>query len=864
MDATQATQATHSNLICNTPRVLNKIQSHGFLCIVCKDTFEIFGYSENVLDIFKNNNNFIDVIDVKYRNDIKVLLLSKIIKASGDFIFEIGGVEYFCHYYKTDGVILLEFEEKKDNLYENINVMHEFLMNLKHDEDMSGNLLRMMYDLTKYDRIVLYKFNDDWSGMVVAEHKSSELLPSYLNKYFPESDIPSYVRSLFYRNKYRYIKDTEDVGCDVIFKRDDIKDCIDLSMSDLISVQGNHLKYLKNMKIKSTFSMAMIVDNKLWGFVSCHDLNNDKYLRPNVRKCCSKMIDIYSDLLTRMNKRKNDDCYGYLQNMNDITKTFDNICHDDFYKMYEYTMDCISKYIKAEYTISNINNKNIYKKYIDLPDYKCEVVSYLINNMIDQLDDIVVSNNVKCDVFDKISFNDKLFCGMIFIKLKNNNWVAFIKSETVVYQTWAGDPSRLNCINDIVLPRENFEDVYKVLYDTSLDWGISQENIKHMRDILDNILLKYSKEYSELFVNNDDIDKKREMILANLTHEIRNPLSAIKGIFEILKDECDMDKMLHHDIINDGMKITSILQTLINNMIDFTKNKYGYTSVHLKEINMHEILKNIYNIYKYSTNKSVELKINIDESIPESLIGDNDKINQILHNLVSNSCKYTFTGGINVNIRSMGVINNINWIQMEVSDTGIGIPKEKQHLLFREFEQLNDLNSYSSGLGLSLCYQLITILNGTIDVRSEESWGTSFICKIPFNVVGGVNKNHNVSNGLNKTKVLVVDDSMINIKIITKKLEKTLCELYVAYDGRQAIEILRKNENNIDIIFMDTVMPVMDGIAATQVMRKELNYKGVIVGVSGRDNENYKQQGFNYYLIKPIDYNVIYKMIDEV
>ena len=217
-----------------------------------------------------------------------------------------------------------------------------------------------------------------------------------------------------------------------------------------------------------------------------------------------------------------------------------------------------------------------------------------------------------------------------------------------------------------------------------------------------------------------------------------------------------------------------------------------------------------------------------------------------------------------MNIRSMGVINNINWIQMEVSDTGIGIPKEKQHLLFREFEQLNDLNSYSSGLGLSLCYQLITILNGTIDVRSEESWGTSFICKIPFNVVGGVNKNHNVSNGLNKTKVLVVDDSMINIKIITKKLEKTLCELYVAYDGRQAIEILRKNENNIDIIFMDTVMPVMDGIAATQVMRKELNYKGVIVGVSGRDNENYKQQGFNYYLIKPIDYNVIYKMIDEV
>ena len=857
---------------CNKPRSLDRIQSHGCIIIVSKDTFNIYGYSENYMDFFNKDisqmNLLSELLEEKSRQELYKLLLSKREKSHGDFIIMINNRYFFCHYYKTDGSILLEFEKKQNDLFtDNDNVKFSDYLSLisktNNILDIKEKILEQLCEITNFNRILMYKFNKDWSGEVISEFMN-KCDDSYVGKVFPETDIPQYVRGLFCRNNIRYIGKTGDTGYKVIFKDESLRKIIDASLSNIINVSISHNKYLATMDVKSSLSLSLIVDNKLWGIIICHSIIDNMYLSPFIRVQCQKLIDILCEKLSRENIIRKQNIHSYIYNLYKYTKIVENVENTELNNCVEYVIKNLFEFLGCDYVVSNINNKNISFSNIKLPENHEESIRYVINSMVCSMNNIVCSTNVKKDVFLNPGFNESYFAGLIFIKLDYDNWVGFIKCETQKNIDWAGDPKEIIVKDNHILPRDSFSSHKTIIYDTSTNWDIDMDNLEEIKEMMNNLILKLNnKEQKELYlIDSNELSRKQGVLMSNLTHEIRNPLNALIGIFDVLKLDSIPEQI---SFIEDGINLTHVLNKNVSNLIDFTKNKYNYTSVNLKPIDLSKLLINIENIYKYAISKDVLFQTYFDDRIPLNVITDEDKIHKIISNLVSNSCKYTSRGYINININLLNNEGNICWVEFIVKDSGKGVPKEKQYLMFREFQQLDRVNTYisgSSGLGLSLCHQLVLMLNGSITFESDENWGTMFKCILPLIYDNDKNKKINIHDN---TRILVVDDYNINQKIMKVTLEKLGYLVTIASNGKEAVDIIKEN-NNFDLIFMDLVMPVLNGIDASRIIKTELNFCGKIIGLSGNENmiNSYKKYYLDDFLLKPFDYSRINEYIKKV
>jgi light-regulated signal transduction histidine kinase (bacteriophytochrome)/CheY-like chemotaxis protein len=862
---------------CNKPRALYKIQSHGCIIIVSKDTFNIYGYSENHMEFFDKDiskmNLLSELLEEHSKQQLYTLLLSKREKSHGNFSIIINNKDFFCHYYKTDGSILLEFEKKNKDLFtENDNVKFSNYLKLisktNNILDIKDKILKQICEITNYNRILMYKFNSDWSGEVISEYMN-KCNDSYVGKMFPETDIPQYVRGLFCRNTTRFISKTNDDGYNVIFKDENLRKIIDASMSNIINVPISHNKYLTTMDVKSSLSLSLMIDNKLWGIIICHSTIDEIYLSPFIRLQCQKLIDIFCEKMSRENSIKKQNIHSYIYNLYQYTKIFENVGDIELNNCFEYVIKNLFEFLECDYVVSNINNKNISFSNIKLPDYHLISIRYLINSMLASMNNIICSVNVKKDVFLNLAFNEPYFAGLVFIKLDFDNWVAFIKCETKKNINWAGNPNELIIKDNNILPRNSFSIHQTVINDTSTNWNIDIDNLEEIKEMMNNLILKINnQEQNELYlIDNNELSRKQGLLMSNLTHEIRNPLNALVGIFEVIKFDSIPEQ---ESLIEDGINLTRVLNNHVTNLIDFTKNKYNYTSVNLKVTNLSKLLKDIEHIYKYAVSKDILFQTYFDSRIPLNLITDDDKIYKILSNLVANSCKYTTKGYINININLLNNDGNICWVEFIVKDSGKGIPKEKQYLIFREFQQLDKVSTYvsgSSGLGLSLCHQLVSMLNGSITFESEENWGTMFKCILPLIYQNEDKDNKNIKNieGDNHIRILVVDDYNINQKIMKVKLEKLGYLVTIANNGQEAVDIIKTN-NYFNIIFMDLVMPVLNGIDAAKIIKTELNYTGKIIGLSGNENviNNYKQYHLDEFLLKPFDYSKLNNYIEQI
>lgn len=727
-----------SPTICNKPRSLSTIQSHGCLIIISNDNFDIYGYSENYIDFFDKDiskmNSLTELLDNHTRIKLYKLLRSKREKSHGDFSININNKSFFCHYYKTDGSILLEFEKKQNDLFTyNDNVKFTEYLKLVSSTnnvlDITNDILQHIGEITKFDRIIMYKFHKDWSGEVISEFMREDTnYESFLGKLFPETDIPQYVRGIFCRNNMRFISKAGDIGFKVILKDESLRNIIDASMSNIINVSISHNKYLKTMDIKSSLSLAIIIDNKLWGIIICHSITEHLYLSPFIRLQCQKLIEVFCNKMSKENIIKKQNVHNYIYNLYQYTKIFENVENKEINNCLVYVIQHLLDYLRADYVITNIND--ITFSNITLEENHINSIRDFINDNIVSMNNIISSTNIKNVLPNTLQH----FAGLIFIKLDIDYWVAFIKCETIKTINWAGNPNELIKKDNNILPRDSFITYKTYIYNTSTDWDIEHDNLEEIKEIINNLILKINnKDEKELYlVDNNELSRKQNLLMSNIIHEIRNPLNALLGIFDILKYDINNEQ---HSLIEDGVYLTNTLNNLISNLIDFTKNKYNYTSVNLKNTDLLKILKDIENIYKYTITKDVKFETFFDPNIPLNIITDKAKVSNILSNLVSNSCKYTSKGFIKIYINMLNNDDDICWIEIIVKDTGKGIPKDKQYLIFREFQQLDKIHTYisgSSGLGLSLCHQLIAMLNGSITFESEENWGTTFKCTIPL------------------------------------------------------------------------------------------------------------------------------------
>ena len=394
--------------------------------------------------------------------------------------------------------------------------------------------------------------------------------------------------------------------------------------------------------------------------------------------------------------------------------------------------------------------------------------------------------------------------------------------------------------------------------------------------------LKYINELNEAKKNADKANASKSAFLASMSHEIRTPLNAVLGMDEMIMRENDINEIHSHaaSIMDAGKSLLAI----IDDILDFTKIESGMMHIIPNDYKVSEELRELYNIVSFrAKKKGLTLDFEIDPNMPKILNGDEIRIRQILINIINNAVKYTNTGWVKVTLNAeIDDASNMTLVGV-VEDTGIGIKKEDIAKLFDKFQRLDENINHKvegTGLGLSIVYNLLQMMNGTIDVQSVYQRGSKFTVRIPQKIIdltpigtvdltySSAESDYTESFTAPNSHILVVDDNQINLTIVKGLLKKTLLQIDTASSGRECIDMVQKK--HYDLILLDHMMPEMDGIEVLERLKTMDNNlcintptialtANAIVGAK----EKYLSLGFNDYLSKPIDYNELEAVIKK-
>lgn len=370
--------------------------------------------------------------------------------------------------------------------------------------------------------------------------------------------------------------------------------------------------------------------------------------------------------------------------------------------------------------------------------------------------------------------------------------------------------------------------------------------------------------------------------LANMSHEIRTPINTIIGMNEMILRE-NHDKAVEEYATN-VQNASELLLVLVNDILDFSKIEAGKMDIVETDYYLSRMLTDVIKGIQIKTdNKKLVLDLVIEESLPSVLKGDEIRIRQILNNLLSNAVKYTHQGTITLTVKGIRTAEDF-FLCISVEDTGTGIQTKDIEKLFDSFQRLEEQkNRYieGTGLGLNITKQLVELMGGSIEVKSEYEKGSCFTVKIPQRVMDetaigkleaayerDTSKKAGTKSKLYAptAEILVVDDNEMNLAVVKALLKKTGIRLTLANGGAECLELCRVHQ--YDLILMDHMMPDPDGIETLHLLRKDeisLNQNTDVVvltanAIAGME-EKYLQEGFSDYLSKPIMAEELEEMI---
>ncbi|RMG75492.1 MAG: response regulator [Bacteroidetes bacterium] len=372
--------------------------------------------------------------------------------------------------------------------------------------------------------------------------------------------------------------------------------------------------------------------------------------------------------------------------------------------------------------------------------------------------------------------------------------------------------------------------------------------------------------------------KLRQEFLAKTSHEIRTPLNPILLLTEfLLKTELTKTQQEHLRAIKNAGET---LRALVNDILDLSKIEAGKVEFHNNRFKLKEVLDTVRDMMGLSAQeKGLDLIFSLDPDIPEALNGDTMRLTQILMNLVGNAIKFTHRGYIRISASLIDRQEAKASIRFVVSDSGIGIPKDKLQSIFDSFQQLDSglsRQESGTGLGLTIVRQLVILQGGTITVESEVGEGSSFTFDLDYGIEEAEDEEERLmeaeaahaSNAaqLRGVRILLVEDNPLNQMVTRKLLQSWGVKLDIANNGREGVERLR--DHSYDLVLMDVQMPEMDGYEATRVIRREFSPPASEVPIlaltanafSG-SNDACFAAGMNDYLVKPIQIRELFAKI---
>ena len=379
---------------------------------------------------------------------------------------------------------------------------------------------------------------------------------------------------------------------------------------------------------------------------------------------------------------------------------------------------------------------------------------------------------------------------------------------------------------------------------------------------------KQKREISEL-------NNAQNRFFSSMSHEIRTPINTIIGLNEMILRERVSDEVAEN--ATNIRAASNLLLHLINDILDMSKITLGQMKITPVNYRPGDMLSDIVGmLWLRSKEKGLDFHVEVSPDIPSELYGDEVRIKQILINVLNNAIKYTKKGSVTLTMQCSGIKDGIADIVYSVKDTGMGIRKESMPYLFTAFKRVDEVkNRYieGTGLGLSIVKQLTELMGGTVSVNSVYTQGSTFIITIPqtvndYSEIGNINleEKHRVNTSGSyrclleapKAKILVVDDNESNLLVMRKLLRDTKVALDTAASGREALELTL--EKSYDVIFMDHMMPEMDGVECFHRIQnqvggasKDSKVVALTANAGSEMKKIYTDEGFDGYIVKPVN-----------
>lgn len=622
-------------------------------------------------------------------------------------------------------------------------------------------LIGVVKELTGFHRVMVYQFDQAWNGRVVAElvdRRATKDLYKGLN--FPASDIPKQARDLYKLNKVRLIYDRDQETARLVCRTvEDLEKPLDLTHSYLRAMSPIHVKYLRNMAVRSSMSTSINAFNELWGLISCHSYGS-KPMRVSfpIRKMCRLVGDTASrnierlSYVSRLQARKLINTTSSDQNPSGYIVA----SSEDLLQLFDADVGALS--IKDETKIMGNPSGHLQ-----------ELLAMVEFLRLKRLNTVFTSQDISSDFPDlRYSPGLKFLAGVLLVPLSTggNDFIAFFRKGVLQEVKWAGNPYEKfikEGTEGYLEPRKSFKLWSEMIIGRCRDWTEGEIETASV------LCLVYGKfidvwRQKEAALQNSQLTR---LLLANSAHEVRTPLNAIINYLEIaLEGSLDQET---RDNLAKSHSASKSLVYVINDLLDLTKTEANKNLIKEEAFDLHHALREATDPFVGDAKrKSIEYIVSIDPDMPKEVLGDHRRVRQVVSNLIANAIQHTSEGSVTVAAWALAEHSTMEKceVQISVRDTGVGMSQSKVDALFQELEEVTyeqeinaqkllDQSPTSSkndgkatlGLGLAVVARTVRNMNGQLRLKTEEGMGSDFIIVLSFDTPKAQSGDKGVAEG---------------------------------------------------------------------------------------------------------------------
>ncbi|MDZ7960329.1 MAG: GAF domain-containing protein [Aulosira sp. DedQUE10] len=594
--------------------------------------------------------------------------------------------------------------------------------------DFSKIIVQEVRKVTGFDRVMLYKFDDDGHGSVIAEEKLDSMEP-YLGLHYPESDIPKPARKLFASNFIRLIPDSYSESIKILpINHPQSQQPIDLTHSILRSAAACHLEYLHNMGVGASLTISLIKDGKLWGLIACHH-QTPKYVSYELRKACEFLGRV---IFTEISAREETEDYDYRMNLTYIQSVL-----MEYMSQEENFIDGLVKHQPNLLNLTGAQGAAVcfgdrFTVIGETP--KEEDLSFLLQWLKNNVHEEVFYTDSLPQIYPDAEKFKNVASGLLAIPISKRNYVLWFRPEVIQTVNWGGNPNEAFEVSQTegnmrLVPRKSFELWKETVKLTSLPWkSVEIQAALELRKAIINIVLRQADELAQLAQDLERSNAELKKFAYVASHDLQEPLNQVANYVQLLemRYEAELDEDAK-EFINFAVEGVSLMQTLIDDVLAYSKVDMQAIAFGLTEIEkpLNRTLSNL-------RGRIHETGAVITHDPLPTVMADSTQLMQLFQNLIANAIKFRSDKPPQIHIGAERLEDE--WL-FSVKDNGIGLEPRFSDRIFVIFQRLHTREEYpGTGMGLAICKKIIECHRGRIWVESLLGEGATFYFTIP---VGG-------------------------------------------------------------------------------------------------------------------------------